>query len=277
MKSLGVSVAAAFLTLLAVAAPAAVPAAALELQGTLAQGGLIVGHVTPGTGVTLDGAPVDVDPRLGLFVAGFGRDHGPRAELVLTRPDGTRETKLLDIAARDWNIERIDGLPPRKVTPKPEDLERIRREGALIRVARARRGPETDFLGGFIWPAEGRISGRYGDQRILNGKPRSPHLGVDIAAPIGTPVRASARGTVSLAERGLFYTGGTVVIDHGHGLTTIYSHLETVVARQGMRVGQRDVIGTVGATGRATGPHLDWRLNWFQERLDPELVVGPMK
>ena len=277
MRSLAVSVAVAFLTLLAVAAPAAVPAAALELQGTLAQGGMVIGHVTPGTGVTLDGTPVDVDPRRGLFVAGFGRDHGPHAELVLTGPDGTRQTKRLDIAARDWNIARIDGLPPRKVTPKPEDLARIRREGALIHAARARHGTETDFLGGFIWPAEGRISGHYGDQRILNGKPRSPHLGTDIAAPVGTPIKASAGGTVSLAERDLFYTGGTVVIDHGHGLTTIYSHLATVAARPGTRVAQGDVIGTLGATGRATGPHLDWRLNWFQERLDPKLHIGPMK
>ena len=183
----------------------------------------------------------------------------------------------LEIAARQWNIARIDGLPPGKVTPKPEDIERIRREAALIREARARRTARTDFLGGFIWPAEGRISGRYGDQRILNGEPRSPHLGTDIAAPVGTPVRAAAAGVVTLAERDLFYTGGTIVIEHGHGLTTIYSHLAEVGVAAGAQVAQGDRIGAIGATGRATGPHLDWRLNWFQERLDPELVVGPLK
>ena len=252
------------------------PAAALELQGTLAQGGLVVGRIAPGAKVTLDGEPVTVDDGRGLFVVGFGRDHGPTAELAIEAPDGTRETTRLEIAARQWDIARIDGLPPRTVTPSPGDLERIGREAALIRAARAHDSDRTDFLGGFIWPAKGRISGRYGDQRILNGAPRSPHLGVDVAAPVGTPVHAAAGGLVTLAERDLFYTGGTLVIDHGHGLTTIYSHLNEVGVAVGAVVAQGDPIGTVGATGRATGPHLDWRLNWFQERLDPELVVGPM-
>ena len=251
------------------------PAAALELQGTLAQGGLMIGRVAPGSSVTLDGAPVRVDAQRGVFVAGFGRDHGPTAELVLTSADGIRETVVLEIAARAWDVERIDGLPPRKVTPSAEDLVRIRREGALIRAARAREGAETDFLGGFVWPVSGRISGRYGNQRILNGQPRQPHLGIDIAAPQGTAVHASASGMVTLAERDLFYTGGTIVIDHGFGLTTIYSHLAELHVVAGARVERGAVIGTVGATGRATGPHLDWRLNWFQERLDPALVVEP--
>lgn len=255
---------------------AVAPTAALELQGTLAQGGLVIGQVAPGSSVMLDGTPVRVDAQRGLFVAGFGRDHGPKAELVVTGPDGARKTAVLEIAVRKWDIERIDGLPPRKVTPSAEDLARIRREGALIRAARAREGAETDFLGGFAWPVSGRVSGQYGNQRILNGKPRQPHLGIDIAAPTGTPVRASATGTVTLAERDLFYTGGTIIIDHGHGLTTIYSHLAELRVASGARVARGAVIGTVGATGRATGPHLDWRLNWFQERLDPALVVGPM-
>ena len=256
---------------------AAAPAAALELQGTLAQGGFVVGRVEPGAAVSLDGVPVAVDAASGLFVIGFGRDHGTTSQLVIEAPDGKRQTMPLTIAARTWNIARIDGLPPRKVTPEPGDLERIRREAALIRAARAVRTARTDFLGGFIWPAEGRISGRYGDQRILNGEPRSPHLGVDVAAPVGAPVRAAAAGTVTLAERDLFYTGGTIVIKHGHGVTTVYSHLSEVGVAAGMAVAQGEIIGAIGATGRATGPHLDWRLNWFQERLDPELVAGPMK
>lgn len=250
-------------------------ASALELQGTLAQGGLVVGHVEPGSRVSFDGTPVRVDASLGLFVIGFGRDHGPKSVLTIAGPGGEAKNVELAIAARDWDIERIDGLPPRKVTPRPEDLKRIRREAALIHAARARQGEATNFLSGFIWPVAGRISGRYGNQRILNGKPRRPHLGVDVAAPVGTPVRAAAAGRVTLAERDLFYTGGTVVIDHGHGLTTIYSHLEQVGVADDAAVAQGDIIGTVGATGRATGPHLDWRLNWFQQRLDPELVVGP--
>lgn len=255
----------------------ALPAAALELQGTLAQGGLVIGRAEPGARVLLDGRPVHVDPANGTFVIGFGRDHGPVATLAITGADGRSETRDLAIAARDWDIERIDGLPPRKVTPKAEDLERIRREAALIHTARAREGAETDFLGGFIWPVTGRISGRYGNQRILNGEPRRPHLGIDIAAPTGTPVVAAAAGRVTLAARDLFYTGGTVVIDHGHGLTTIYSHLDRLDVAEGAIVAQGDAIGTVGSTGRSTGPHLDWRLNWFQERLDPSLVVGPME
>jgi murein DD-endopeptidase MepM/ murein hydrolase activator NlpD len=271
-----VRIPARFVAFLLLLAGLATPAAALELQGTLAQGGLVIGHAVPGAAVSLDGKPVKVETATGTFVIGFGRDHGPESVLTVTAADGTAVTRTLQIAPRDWDIERIDGLPPRKVTPKPEDLERIRREGALIRAARARAGAETGFLGGFVWPVAGRISGRYGNQRILNGEPRRPHLGVDIAAPTGTPVRAAAAGRVTLAERDMFYTGGTLVIDHGHGLTTIYSHLDRLDVGIGATVAQGDAIGTVGATGRATGPHLDWRLNWFQERLDPALVVGPM-
>jgi murein DD-endopeptidase MepM/ murein hydrolase activator NlpD len=256
---------------------ASLGAQAIELEGTLVQGGLVIGRVTPGSSVTLDGAAVHVDPQRGLFVIGFGRDHAPHAELGVATPDGKRETVPLVVARREWDVERIDGLPPRMVTPGPQELERIRRDAALIRQARARLRPETAFLDGFAWPVRGRISGRYGNQRILNGEPRQPHLGLDIAAPVGTPVAASAAGMVTLAERDMFYTGGTIVIDHGFGLTTIYSHLAEVGAEPGTRVARGDVIGTVGASGRASGAHLDWRLNWFQERLDPELVVGPME
>jgi murein DD-endopeptidase MepM/ murein hydrolase activator NlpD len=254
----------------------ALPAAALELQGTLTQGGLVIGKVTPGSKVSLDGAPVAADDVRGLFVIGFGRDHGPVATLQVEGPDGGRETIPLAIASREWSVSRIDGLTPRKVTPAPEDLERIKRDAALIRAARAQQSDRTDFLAGFIWPAKGRLSGHYGDQRILNGEPRAPHLGTDIAAPVGTPVHAAASGTVTLAERDLFYTGGTIAIDHGYGLSTIYSHLSQVAAAVGDTVAQGARIGAIGATGRASGPHLDWRLNWFQERLDPELLVGPM-
>jgi murein DD-endopeptidase MepM/ murein hydrolase activator NlpD len=184
------------------------------------------------------------------------------------------ETQTLAIVPRQWRIERIDGLPPRTVTPPPEVLKRIRREGALINAARARDSDAKDFAQGFILPAAGRFSGFYGSQRILNGKPRRPHYGLDIAAPVGTPVHAAAAGEVVLAETGLFYTGGTVVIDHGHGLTTIYSHMNSVDVNVGDSVAQGAPIGTIGATGRVTGPHLDWRINWFNVRLDPQLVLN---
>lgn len=250
-------------------------AGALELSGAVAQGGLAIGQVAPGQRVMLDGAAVSVDRDTGTFVIGFGRD-ATAATVAIVGPDGAREVHELALAARDYDIERIDGLPARKVTPNEADLARIRKEGAWIHAARARDGGELWFLDGFAWPLTGRISGRYGNQRVLNGEPRSPHLGIDIAAATGTPVVASASGRVSLAEGDLFYTGGTVVLDHGHGVTSIYSHLEDVSVAVGDMVAQGDVVGTVGATGRATGPHLDWRINWFQTRLDPALIAGPM-
>ncbi len=252
---------------------AVVPAAALELNGPLTQGGLIIGTAAPGTAVAFDGRELRVDPQTGTFVFGIGRDHGAAATLTITHPDGREETQALAIAPRQWQIERIDGLPPRKVTPSEEDLKRIRREGALINAARSRNSATLDFARGFILPATGRLSGFYGSQRILNGEPRRPHLGLDVAGPLGTPVHAAAPGEVVLAESDLFYTGGTVAIDHGHGLTTIYSHLASVDANLGDRVAQGAPIGTIGATGRATGPHLDWRINWFNVRLDPELAL----
>ena len=253
------------------------PAAALELNGPLTQGGLIVGTATPGTAVAFDGRGLRVDPQSGTFVFGIGRDHGPEASLTITHSDGRVETQILAIAPRQWQIERIEGLPPRKVTPPPEVLQRIRREGALINAARSRDSDTMAFVNGFILPASGRISGHYGSQRILNGEPRRPHLGLDIAAPVGTPVHAAAAGEIVLAEADLFYTGGTVAIDHGHGLTTIYSHMTSVDVNVGDSVVQGAPIGAIGATGRATGPHLDWRINWFNVRLDPELVLPAAK
>ena len=251
----------------------ATPAAALELDGPLTQGGLIIGKAPPGTAIAFEGRALRVDPHSGTFVFGIGRDHGAEAVLTLTHPDGRMETQALAIAPRQWRIERIEGLPPRQVTPPPEVQQRINREGALINAARARDSATMAFADGFKLPAKGRLSGFYGSQRILNGKPRRPHYGLDVAGPVGTPVQAAAAGEVVLAEADLFYTGGTVAIDHGHGLTTIYSHLSSVGVRVGDSVAQGAPIGAIGATGRATGPHLDWRLNWFNVRLDPELVL----
>ncbi len=251
------------------------PAQALEVNGALTQGALVFGRTVPGHEVELDGRSIRVDAASGLFVFGVDRDASAELSLVEVRPDGTRADHVFAVAARDYDIERIDGLPPRKVTPNPADLERIKREGALITAARAHDGPETWFADGFIWPATGRVSGQYGNQRILNGEPRRPHLGIDIAAPAGTPVKAAARGRVTLAENDLFYTGGTIVLDHGHGVTSIYSHLQDVSVAVDAEVAQGEVIGTVGSTGRSTGPHLDWRINWFQMRLDPALIAAP--
>jgi murein DD-endopeptidase MepM/ murein hydrolase activator NlpD len=251
---------------------AAGPAAALDLDGPVEQGALRVGTVAPGATVTVDGKDVRVDPTSGRFVFGIDRDRTEPVRIVVSGA----ETAEFSVAARTYDTERIDGLPPRKVTPNALDMERVRREGAQINAARGRDTALADLFAGFRWPVTGRISGRYGNQRILNGEPRRPHLGVDIAAPMGTLVSASAAGEVSLAEPDLFYTGGTVVIDHGHGVSSIYSHLSRVNVAVGQRVAAGEAIGAVGSTGRSTGPHLDWRINWFQLRLDPERIAGPM-
>ncbi len=247
-----------------------------RLEGHSVQGGLLFGKTEPGAVVRLDGTPVMVSPG-GDFVIGFGRDAKPGHRLSIRYPDGRHETRKLRVAARNYRIQRIDGLPPRKVTPRSKkDLAHIRRDIAEVRQARARRDQRLDFLRGFQWPVIGPITGVYGSQRILNGKPRRPHFGVDIARPVGTPVHAPAPGIVTLAEPDMFFSGGTVIVDHGHGLSSTFLHMSKVLVKVGQRVEQGDVIGRLGATGRATGPHLDWRMNWGGERVDPQLLAGPM-
>ena len=254
-----------------------VPAAALAetvLDGDLIQGGLVIGATEPGNRVMLDGEAVRVGPD-GQFLFGFTRDAGAEAVLEIAAPDGNLDRRVLKIAPRDYDIQRIDGLPRKMVTPPAAVLTRIRRENAAIRAARAHDTPTAYFESGFIWPAEGRISGVYGSQRILNGEPRRPHYGIDVAGPVGTPVIAPADGVVRLAERNLYYSGGTVILDHGHGLSSAFLHMHEVHVRVGDILRQGDPIGSIGATGRVTGPHLDWRINWFDQRLDPGLLVPP--
>lgn len=250
-------------------------AAATTLDGNFTQGGLVIGRTAPGSSVALDGRAVRVAPD-GLFVLGFHRDAPPGAELVVTTPDRGVERRSLAIAPRSYDIQRIDGLPPRMVTPPAEVLERIKRENARIAALREVDRPEPMFRSGFAWPATGRISGVYGSQRILNGEAKQPHYGVDIAAPVGTPIKAPADGVVVLAEVDLYYTGGTVILDHGHGLSSAFLHMSSVAVKAGDRLRQGDVLGALGATGRVTGPHLDWRMNWFDARIDPQLLVPPM-
>jgi len=258
--------------LLACAAPITF---AYELDGDAVQGGLIFGQAASGATVTLDGQDIMVSGN-GRFVIGFGRDDSGSVMLSVTEPGTATETVQLDIAPREYNIERVDGLPPKTVTPDPESLARIRREGALVSSARTRRDTRTDWATGFSWPAQGRLSGFYGSQRVLNGEPRRPHFGVDVAAPTGTPVTAPAPGIVTLAEPDLYYSGGTIIIDHGQGLSSSFLHLSAVDVKVGDEVKTGDLIGKIGATGRATGPHLDWRMNWLDKRVDPQRLVGEM-
>jgi len=247
----------------------------LELEGRLVQGGLLFGRTEPGARVELDGRAVRVSPD-GRFVVGFNRDAGPESLLRVSFADGSEAKRQLAIASREYEIQRIDGLPQEQVTPPEAVLARIRAEQALINEVRALDRPEALFASGFVWPAQGPISGVYGSQRILNGEPRQPHYGVDIAAPEGTPVVAPADGVVALVHPDMYFTGGTVILDHGHGLTSAFLHLKEILVRQGQRLRQGEPLATIGATGRVTGAHLDWRINWFDVRVDPALLVPPM-
>lgn len=250
-------------------------AGALALDGALEQGGLVHGRTEPGARVTLDGRAVRVAPD-GGFIFGFGRDAPGQARLDVVFADGSSTHRDLKVAARQYDIQRINGLPAQQVTPDAATLERIKREQVEINAARAVDSGLPFFERAFVWPAVGPISGVYGSQRILNGEPRAPHMGLDIAAPRGSPVLAADAGTVTLAERDLFFTGGTVIIDHGYGLATTYQHMDRIDVTVGQKVAAGQPIGIVGATGRVTGPHLHWALNWYEVRLDPALVMGPM-
>ena len=256
------------------AAAGAAQAGEIVLDGAATQGGLMRGMAAPGATVTVDGKAVRLADD-GGFVFGFGRDHGPQALVEARFSDGAVARQTVAVAGRRYEEQRIDGLPPAMVTPDEETLARIRADAARVRAARAHDTDALDFRAGFAWPALGPISGVYGSRRILNGEPRRPHFGVDVAAAEGAPVRAAAAGFVRLADA-LYYSGNTVIIDHGFGLTTTYLHLRESAVAPGQRVARGDIIGAVGATGRASGVHLDWRLNWFDVRLDPALVVGPM-
>jgi murein DD-endopeptidase MepM/ murein hydrolase activator NlpD len=263
--------------LLALATPAVTAWAddAITLAGALSQGGFARGEVPPRTRLALDGNPVRVAPD-GKFILGFGRDAPATMSLVAIFPDGRSTTQEIKLEPRDYDVQRINGLPPLMVTPDSTLMTRIKAELAKIRGARATDSDELAFETPLEWPVTGPISGVYGSQRILNGEPRAPHLGVDIAAAAGTPIKAAAGGTVTLAEPDLYFTGGTVIIDHGYGLSSIYQHMSRLDVTVGDAVQQDDVIGTIGATGRVTGAHLHWGVNWYQTAIDPQLVAGPM-
>ena len=250
-----------------------VAAAPFALDGRLTQGGLLVGHVAPGAAVRLDGKAVKVAPD-GRFVIGFGREAAPAHVIEIVTAAGAVERHRLTVTARHYRIERVDGLPPKTVTLPPEYAERRARETAMVRAARAVLSDRLDWADGFMLPAKGRISGVYGSQRILNGKPRWPHFGLDVAAPEGTPVVAPAGGVVRLAAPDFLLEGGILIIDHGFGVSSTLMHLSRIDVTLGEEVKKGQRVGAIGATGRATGPHVDWRINWRSERLDPGLLVA---
>ena len=247
-------------------------AQALELRGECVQGGLIFGLTQPGNQIFLDDTEIMVSGE-GKFLIGFGRDETGERLLRVKGGPGFDELVTLRVAPREYNIEKVDGLPPRTVTPDPAAAKRIAEEAAMVSSARSRRDARTDYAPGFAWPAQGRISGVYGSQRILNGEPRRPHFGLDIAAPAGSPVYAPAAGIVTLIHPDMYFSGGTLILDHGQGLSSTFLHLSKILVEAGTTVQQGDLIAEIGCTGRASGPHLDWRMNWLNRRVDPQLLM----
>lgn len=254
----------------------AAPSRAATLEGRIEQGAFVTGTTAPGTRLALDGRPVRVATS-GVFAFGFGRDAAEKATLAVTRPGGAREAITLAVARRNWIEQHITGLPPAMVTPPAETLERIARERALLREARGGHDtPEPLFAEGFDWPVTGRISGVFGSRRILNGQPRQPHFGVDVARPTGTPVAAACAGIVRLAQPEMYFPGSTIVLDHGHAVSSTYMHLSRIDVAVGQRVAKGEVIGAVGATGRVTGPHLHFEIGWRGIPVDPQTALPPM-
>ena len=245
---------------------------AIEFEGKFIQGHFILGKTDPRAKIQIDKKSVRVS-KDGFFAFGLGRDRKNDVVIIETF-NGTKNKIVKKVLKREYKIQRIDGLPEKKVTPPKEVYDRIKKENILIGKARAIDTSLTYFKDEFITPVDNAIiTGVYGSQRILNGKPRWPHYGLDYAQKTGTPIKAMLNGIVTLAENDLYFTGGTIIFDHGHGVSTLYMHLKDVDVKIGQKVKQGEKIGTVGKTGRSTGPHLDIRLNWFNVKLDPASVL----
>jgi len=246
---------------------------AIEFEGKFIQGHFILGKTDPGAKIQIDKKSVRVS-KDGFFAFGLGRDR--KNDVIITKTlNGVKNQFVKKVLKREYKIQRIDGLPEKKVTPPKEVYDRIRKENKLIGKARAVDTDLIYFTDKFITPVDNAIiTGVYGSQRILNGKPRWPHYGLDYAQKTGTPIKAMLSGVVTLAEKDLYYTGATLIFDHGHGISTLYMHMNEIFVQMGQEVKKGDIIGTVGKSGRATGPHLDVRLNWFDVKLDPGSVLN---
>ena len=246
---------------------------AVEFLGNFKQGSFILGKTDPNSKVFIDDRKVRVSND-GYFAFGLDRD---RKNNVLIKIINNKETKLIEkkVFKRKYKIQRIDGLPPKQVTPPPEVYERIKKDNILIGKARATDSKLVFFKDKFIYPIDKYIiTGVYGSQRILNGKPRRPHYGIDFHAPEGTPVKSMMDGVVTLVENDMYFTGGTIIFDHGHGISTLYMHMKDINVKKGQKVKKGEIVGTLGQSGRATGPHLDIRLNWFEIKLDPMSILN---
>ena len=246
---------------------------ALEFLGKFEQGAFILGKTNPDTKIKIDNKQVRVT-KDGYFAFGLDRD---RKNNIIIKIIEKNKTTIVEkkILKRDYKIQRIDGLPSKQVTPPPEVYDRIKKDNILIGKARSIDSTLNFFKDKFIYPIDKYIiTGVYGSQRILNGKPRRPHYGIDFHAPEGTPVKAMMDGIVTLSENDMYFTGGTIIFDHGHGISTLYMHMKDINVSKGQLVKKGDVVGTLGQSGRATGPHLDVRLNWFEIKLDPASILN---
>ncbi|MEI6895483.1 MAG: M23 family metallopeptidase [Colwellia sp.] len=244
----------------------------IVLSGELKQGGLLVGKTLATNTVTLNGKKITVS-RQGDYAFGFSRDDQQSYQLVITDIKGDRETKTLTPAKREYSIQRIEGIKKSIMQPNPKAVTRSRQDSKQVKAARKIASDLTFFAQGFIAPIKGTITGVYGSQRVYNGVPKRPHFGLDYAGNTGDPVKAPASGTVLLWVPDMFYSGGTLIIDHGQGISSTFLHLSDSYVKQGDEVTQGQVVAAVGKSGRATGPHLDWRINWFGVKIDPALVL----
>jgi len=249
---------------------AATPLSRLQLTGALSQGSLALGHADPGARIAVDDTAVRVSPS-GAFAFGFEYDQTKPSIVAATFADGSTEIRDAMPTARNYEIQRINGLRPEEAHPSsPDIVARVQREHAMVAEARKTDSDVDFFSEPLDWPAKGIISGLFGSQRILNGTPSAPHFGVDIAGGEGAPIHAPASGMVLVADQ-FFLEGGYTLIDHGHGVFTGYMHQSVQRVKPGDRVERGQEIGNIGHTGRATGPHLHWQMNWFNVRLDPSL------
>jgi len=246
---------------------------ATDFIGSFFQGNFILGKTTKESKVFIDNKLIKVSDE-GYFAFGINRDRKNDVRIKIINKEKT-ENIVKKVYKKKYQIQKIDGLPQKQVTPPKEVYERIKSDNKLIALARSVDSDLNFFTKKFIIPVENSIiSGVYGSQRILNGIPKSPHYGVDFAADEGTPIKNMLEGIVTLSEKDLYYTGGTVIVDHGHGISTLYMHMKDVNVSKGQSLKQGELIGTVGKTGRSTGPHLHIQLHWYDMKLDPASVLN---
>ena len=245
------------------------------ISGFPIEGNLVIAKTKPENKVLFNNQKIQIDDS-GIFIFGFHRDEESSSKLVIINSENDQFETIIQPIKREYKIQRINGLKQSMVSPPKELIKKIKSDTKKVKLARSSSAVIGDFTKGFDWPVKGTITGVYGSQRILNDVPKSPHFGIDISVPNGTKVIAPASGTVTLTED-LYYSGLTVILNHGLNLNSTFLHLSEINVKLGDRVNRGGLIGLSGNTGRSTGPHLDWRMDWNGKRLDPEMLAGPMK